>query len=389
MGIIRVLTAGESHGIALIGIIEGLPRGIKIDADFINNELRRRQSGYGRGKRMSIEKDEIDILSGVYNGITTGAPLCLVIKNKDYENWRGKTRFIDTPRPGHADFPGAIKYGSFNVAEILERGSARETAIRTALGAVAKIVLSSLDINVFSYVYRIGKAYINPYLLSKEQKKRAKEENDLSAPQEIYEDMKNEIDKAIEGKYSVGGLVEVIAENVPPGLGSYVHFDRRIDAYLSMYLMSIPSVKAVGFGLGFDVADKYGKEAMDELFYDENKGYYRKTNFAGGIEGGMTNGEDVSIHLAIKPIPTQMSPINTIHLKDNSLALTFKERSDVCVVPAVGVIAEGLVSLVLLDFILQKFHSDNISLLKKDIERYRRYSKNMAKNYEDYYQIYP
>lgn len=356
----RFLTSGESHGKCLNGIIDGIPAGFEIDLNFINNELKRRQGGWGRGDRMKIETDTVEIKSGVRFGKTTGAPICLEIKNKDYENWQKimSVEELDTdvekktftqPRPGHADFAGAIKYNLTDLRDILERSSARKTAMNVAIGAIAKQILKEFDIVGSSEIITIGNE-------SEEAK------------------IKEKIELAKEQGDTLGGKFEVIFKNLPIGLGSHVQWDRKLDSLISQAVMSIPAVKAIEVGLGVKSADVFGSEMHDEIFINEDffkesnsesassiEGkYYRVTNNAGGIEGGMTNGEDVVIKATMKPIPTMKKPLSTIDFKDDTQTQAHFERSDVCAVSACAVIAESMIACVLVDAFMDKFGKDNI-----------------------------
>lgn len=357
----RFLTSGESHGQCLNGIIDGIPAGFEIDLEFINNELKRRQGGYGRGDRMKIETDEVEIKSGVRFGKTTGAPICLEIKNKDYENWKtimsvekidvsSEVNIIEKgftkPRPGHADFAGAIKYDLKDLRDVLERSSARKTAIDVAIGAIAKQILGVFDIVCSSQVTSVGC------------------ENEDSK-------IKEKIELAKEQGDTLGGKFEVVFKNLPVGLGSHVQWDRKLDGLISQAVMSIPAVKAVEIGLGVKSAEVFGSEMHDEIFVNEkftaeNEKYYRKTNNAGGIEGGMTNGEDLVVKATMKPIPTLKKSLSTIDFKDDSQCEAHFERSDVCAVSACAVVAEAMVACVLLDAFLDKFGKDNFSEMEKN-----------------------
>lgn len=344
----RFLTAGESHGKCLTGIIDGVPAGFEIDLNFINNELKRRQSGYGRGDRMRIENDTIEITSGVRFGKTTGAPICLQIVNKDFENWveimsvekqtECPEKSFTKPRPGHADFAGAIKYDLKDLRDVLERSSARKTAIDVAIGAVAKQILGEFDINCSSKI--------------------------ISTGGEIEEEkIKKKIDWAKEQGDTLGGKFEIIFSNLPVGLGTHVHWDRKLDGFIAQVLMSIPAIKAVEIGLGIESANVLGSEMHDELFI-ENEKFFRKTNNAGGLEGGMTNGEDLVIKAVMKPIPTLKKPLSTVDFKDNSQTEAHFERSDVCAVYACSVVAEAAIATVLVNEFLEKFGNDNIVEIK-------------------------
>lgn len=345
----RFLTAGESHGKCLTGIIDGVPAGFEIDLDIINNELKRRQSGYGRGDRMRIESDEVEITSGVRFGKTTGAPICLEIKNKDFENWteimsaeklasQDTQKSFTKPRPGHADFSGAIKYDLSDLRDVLERSSARKTAIDVAIGSVAKQILNEFGIVCSSQILSIG---------GESEEKKIKEKIDL---------VKEQGD-------TLGGKFEVTFKNLPVGLGTHVQWDRKLDGVISQAVMSIPAVKAVEIGFGVECANVLGSEMHDEIFIESDK-YFRKTNNAGGLEGGMTNGEDLVVKATMKPIPTLKKPLSTVDFKDNSQSEAHFERSDVCAVFSCSVVAEAMIAIVLVDAFLEKFGNDNIKEIK-------------------------
>lgn len=350
----RFLTAGESHGQCLNGIIDGIPSGIEIDFDFINSELKRRQSGIGRGERMQIESDIIKIKSGVRNGITTGAPICLEIINNDFENWKNimavekhndfsEEKSFTQPRPGHADFAGSIKYNLKDLRDVLERSSARKTAIDVAIGAIAKIFLKEFDITCEGKVLSI---------------KSQTAQNDIS----------NIIEQAKEKGDTLGAKIEVKFYNLPVGLGSHVQWDRKLDGLIAQAVMSIPAIKAVEIGLGTQSAEVFGSEMQDELFFEDGK-YFRKTNNAGGIEGGMTNGETLIVKASMKPIPTMRIPLNTVDLKDNSATKAHFERSDVCAAHACCTIVESMIACVLADAFLEKFGKDNINEIKNNYKK--------------------
>jgi len=355
---LRFLTAGESHGKGLVAILEGMPAGIDVCEKELLSELSRRRKGYGRGKRANIEDDEFEIISGVSNGKTTGAPIAVVLKNKDYENWKGKYVPIFSPRPGHADYPGALKYGFKDARPVAERASARETAARVACGYFAKKLLEKAGVRVVSWVISIGEIFAN--LPSEEE--RMKDEKiafylfelaeksevrcpDLTASQK----MKEIIDEAREKGDTLGGVFEVAAVNAPAGLGSFVHWDRRLDARLSAAVMSIPGIKGVEIGLGFKVANLFGSKAQDII-----GGEKRLTNNAGGIEGGMSNGEMIFLRAAMKPIPTLQNPLPSVDLRTMEKTLAHAERSDVCAVGSAAVVAESMVALVLADALLEE-----------------------------------
>jgi len=331
---LRYLTAGESHGQALIAILEGMPAGVKIDVTRIDRELKRRQSGFGRGPRMQIEKDKVNALSGLRHGITLGSPISLLIKNRDYSIERLAS--VSAPRPGHADLAGLLKYGFCDVRNVLERASARETAARVAVGAVCRIFLDYFGIRINSRVLNIGGFTSD-------------------------NDMKNAILEAQINKDTVGGVFQVRATGVPCGMGSYVHADRRLDARIAAEVISIPGIKAIEFGLGFGYSSPYGSQVHDAIFHAKNKGYFRKTNNAGGIEGGISNGEAIVINACMKPISTLLNPLDSVNIKTQKQAKANVQRTDTCVVEAAGVIAESAVAFVLAGAMLEKFGGDNLS----------------------------
>ena len=375
----RFLTAGESHGQSLNIIIDGVPAGLKIDFDFVNNELTRRQKGYGRGGRMKIETDKAIFKSGVRLGYTTGAPITIEIVNKDWSNWeipmsvnipektKENTELIEQKtitnlRPGHADFGGAIKYNQKDVRNILERSSARETASRVAAGAVAKLILKEFGIEGFSHVVQIGKVKISDYTNFDFE---IAEQSELRCCDKIAEEnMKKEIDNAKENGDTLGGKVEIIFKNLPVGLGSHVQWDRKLDGLISQAVMSIQAVKAVEIGIGVGAAETSGKETHDEIFYDDK--FYRKTNNAGGIEGGITNGEDLIVKATMKAIPTMKTPLNSVNLITKEPYQAHFERSDICAVPACGVVAENMIATVLVNALFERIGSDNIEQMKRN-----------------------
>ena len=384
--IFRFLTSGESHGQCLNAIIEGVPSGITIDNEFINNELARRQVGYGRGGRMLIEKDTVKILSGVRHGKSIGSPICLEIENKDWKNWiipmnsqvvdntDGNLNLIESKkiinvRPGHADLAGALKYNHKDIRNILERSSARETTTRVAVGAVAKSILKEFNIEGLSCVTQIGsvKAEIpNDIFLVKNDI----ESSDLRTSDKVaYEKMKIEIDKAKAEGDTLGGSFKIVFKNVPVGLGSHVHWDRRIDGLLAQAVMSIQAVKSVEIGLGSQVAETLGSKTHDEIFI-ENGQYVRKTNNAGGVESGITNGEDIVITASMKAIPTMRKPLNSIAIDKKEAVQAHFERSDTCAVAACAVVAEAMVAIVLADAMLEKFSHDSIDEMKINYQNY-------------------
>jgi len=380
--VLRFLTSGESHGKVLNAIIEGIPAGFTINTDDINSLLYRRQLGYGRGGRMKIEQDKITFNSGIRHGVTTGAPICLEIPNKDWRNWEipMSTLPVDTNnplifslinekkithvRPGHADLPGSLKYNIQDVRNVLERSSARETAMRVAVGAIAYSILKNFGIQIFSHVIRIGEANVTSKGLPEDYKviKNIAETSDVRcADSQAASKMRMVIDDACSAGDSLGGVFEIIALNVPVGLGSYVHWDRRIDGEIAQAIMSIPAIKSVGIGLGKASGEIPGSQLHDEIFPKDanSKTYNRKTNNSGGIEGGITNGSPVVIRAAMKPIPTLKKPLRSIDLETGQEHIAHYERSDVCAVPAAGVVGEAMLAIVLAKAFLEKFGGDS------------------------------
>ena len=378
---IRFLDAGESHGKALIAIIEGLPAGLKIDLDFINRQLLLRQSGYGRGGRQKIEKDKVEFLSGVRFGETIGSPVAILIKNRDFENWqnimepfaeKNHNRRVNRPRPGHADLSGYLKYDRDDIRDVLERSSARETAIRTAVGSICELLLKELDIRIISFVRSIGKVKtdIKPEVNDEFEKRVI--DSLVFCPDKKAEDlMIAEIEEAKKEGDTLGGVVEVVASGVVAGVGSYVQWDRRLDARLSFSLMSIQAVKAVEIGDGFENAYKFGSQVHDEIVYDN--GYRRLSNRAGGIEGGMSNGEDIVARVYMKPIPTLKKGLKSVNVDTHKEDISAFERSDVTAVPALSVVARSVVAFELANAYIEKFGSDTIKELKERVKAYKRY----------------
>jgi chorismate synthase len=391
---LRFLTAGESHGKALVAILEGVPAGLTIDFDAVTNELRRRQTGYGRGRRMAIESDRAEALSGIRHGETTGAPIALMIPNKDWENWQ-RTMHVEAampeaasgadrpsvtrPRPGHADLAGFIKYGHEDMRNVLERASARETAARVAVGAVARQLLQRVGTEIVSHVVSIGSASIaDPLALTFEEVRSISPDAPLHCSDAAVEQrMIAEIDRARDAGDTMGGSFEVIAHAVPPGLGSYVQWDRKLDGRLAQALMSIPAIKAVGIGRGPAVAAVPGSRVHDEILPDTNRRrgeampIKRPTNNAGGLEGGVTNGEDLRVTAYMKPISTLMKPLRSVDLATMTESPATVERSDVCAVPAAAVVGEAMVAFVLADAVIEKFGGDSIDELVANWESFR------------------
>ncbi|MFZ8860357.1 MAG: chorismate synthase [Thermocrinis sp.] len=382
---IRFLTAGESHGRGLVCIIEGLPANLELSSEYINRELERRQRGYGRGGRMKIEKDRVQILSGVRFGKTLGGPIALFIENKDWENWKQKMAVegerpetavpFTRPRPGHADLAGGIKYNQRDLRNVLERASARETACRVALGAVCKRFLEELGVFVGSYVVSIGT--VQPPIEEQDLIKRHQlaEQSELRFPDPSKDkDFVELIDRAKEMGESLGGVFEVFAVGVPPGLGSHVHWDRKLDGRIAQAMMSIQAIKGVEIGLGFEAAKRFGSEVHDEIGYREGEGYFRYSNNLGGLEGGITNGMPIIVRCAMKPIPTLTKPLRSVDVLTKEEVRAGKERTDVVAVPAASVVGESALALVLADAFLEKLGGDFMEEIK---ERYRIYLEHV------------
>jgi len=390
----RYLTAGESHGPQLTAIIEGLPAQLNITADMINKDLKRRQGGHGRGRRMQIETDTVDITSGVRHGKTLGSPVALVVTNDDWKHWthvmgieplkeglnpEDIKRQITRPRPGHADLVGGMKYGHTDLRNVLERSSARETTVRVAVGAVAKQLLSELGISIVSHVTEIGGIKADPSKtegLSVSQIRQIIEEDPVYClDEEASKQMVSAIDEAKENGDSIGGVVEVIVEGMPAGIGSYVHYDRKLDAKLAMAMMSINAFKGVEVGLGFEMARKPGSQVHDEIVWDQEKGYTRTTNRLGGLEGGMSTGMPIVIRGVMKPIPTLYKPLQSVDISTKEPFKASIERSDSCAVPAASVVAEHVVAWEIATAILDKFHSDQMPQLLESVQQHRAYTK--------------
>ena len=360
---IRYLTAGESHGPELTGILEGVPAGFNISKKYLDNFLQRRQKGVGSGGRMNIEQDEVLITSGVVNGISTGAPIALRILNRDWENWKDKEiEPYVVPRPGHADLVGTAKYNHEDIRFVLERASARETAMRTAIGAIAAEVLEMLGITIVGYVSSIGPITYQQNLKDRIEKNKVTE-SDVGCPdQDISKLMEEKILLARKNKDTLGGSITCVASGVPPTIGSFVHWDKKLDAILAKQFMSVQSVKAVEIGKGIDVAGQYGTEVQDQYSLDGKK-INKISNNLGGFEGGMTNGEDLHITAYLKPISTTLTPINSIDLAKKMETQTVYERSDTCAVPRAIPIFEGVMAFEILNNLLLKTGGDN----KKEI----------------------
>lgn len=365
---IRFLTGGESHGDYLMGIIEGFPAKVFLDIDFINAELRRRQMGYGRGERMKIEKDEVSIISGVRKGLTTGSPISLMLKNKGKNIEQVE---ITKPRPGHGDLAGTLKYNFEGGRNVLERASARETAMRVAVGSFCKLLIKNFNINIYSHVVQIGQVKVKDlyHNWSEEELLKADESPVRVLDKESEALMIEEIERAKEGGDTLGGVIEVIGKNIPVGLGSFAHWDRKIDSKIAQAIMSIPGIKGIEFGLGFEMAASFGSQVHDEIYYD-NRGFYRETNNAGGIEAGVTNGEDIVFRIVMKPIPTLRRPLKTVDIRTKERAVAQFERSDVCAVPSASIVAESMLAYVLANELILKFGGDTIDEILSNYKRY-------------------
>lgn len=372
---LRFLTAGESHGECLAGILEGLPAGLEIDKRQIDRELARRQKGYGRSIRMQIERDKVKILSGVRRGKTIGSPLTLLIANKDFKI--NTLPSISCPRPGHADLAGALKYNTKDIRDVLERASARETAMRVAIGAICKILLQEFKVEVISHVIRVGRASVQKDRFSFIQIKEKAAKSCLNcADKDAETEMLAEIDRAKEEGDSLGGVFEIVAINLPAGLGSYVHWEKRLDARLAWALMSIPAVKGVEIGAGFIGASLRGSQVHDQIFYEPKRGFFRKTNNAGGLEGGVTNGEPLVLRCAMKPIATLKNPLPSINIKNKRSTRASVERADVCAVPAASIVGEAAVAFCLACVWLEKFSGDSLGEVKRNYQGYLRQIRN-------------
>lgn len=385
---LRYLNAGESHGRGLMAVLEGVPAGLPLTAETVNLDLTRRQGGYGRGGRMRIEKDQIEFTCGVRKGKTLGNPLGLLIRNKDWENWKDimaaepgpppTERVVTRPRPGHADLVGAIKYGHHDdIRNVLEKASARETAIRVAIGAVAKSLLAQFDMTVVSYTMEIG-SVIAPQaedpLLAYE---RAETSQVRCHDQDAGDRMIELIRSAKHKGDSLGGIFEVVVTNPPIGLGSYAQWDRRLSARLAMAAMSIQAMKGVEIGLGLESARRFGSAVHDDIYHDRDTNQFiRKTNNAGGLEGGITNGQPIVIRVAMKPIATLYKPKNSVDIKTKEPFEATVERSDICTVPAAGVVGEAVIAYEMANAMVEKFGGDSLAEMKRNFEAYQEYVRN-------------
>jgi chorismate synthase len=366
---LRYLTAGESHGKCLVAILDGMPAGLVIDKKLIDAELSRRMLGFGRGKRMSIESDRVEILSGLRKSKSIGSPITLLVKNADHSIDR--LPVVLEPRPGHADLGGVLKYGMGDVRDVLERASARETAARVAAGAVAKILLSRFGIEIASHVTMIGGVEAEAEGVAFKKISILAEGSPVRcADKEASRLMREEITRARAEGDTLGGVFEVIIHGAPPGLGSYTQWDKRICANLARAIMSIQAVKGVSFGIGFDAAMRSGSTVHDEIFYDKKRGFFRKTNNAGGVEGGMTTGEEIVIKAAMKPISTLRSALATVNVKTKRPVRAAVERSDTCAVPAAGVVGEAVSAIEIANAMIEKFGGDSLAEMRRNYEGY-------------------
>ncbi|MFS7850294.1 chorismate synthase [Staphylococcus aureus] len=377
----RYLTSGESHGPQLTVIVEGVPANIEIKVEDINKEMFKRQGGYGRGRRMQIEKDTVEIVSGVRNGYTLGSPITMVVTNDDFTHWRkimgaapiseeereNMKRTITKPRPGHADLVGGMKYNHRDLRNVLERSSARETAARVAVGALCKVLLQQLDIDIYSRVVEIGGIKDKDFYDS-ETFKANLDRNDVRVIDDsIAQAMRDKIDEAKNEGDSIGGVVQVVVENMPVGVGSYVHYDRKLDGKIAQGVVSINAFKGVSFGEGFKAAEKPGSEIQDEILYNSEIGYYRGSNHLGGLEGGMSNGMPIIVNGVMKPTPTLYKPLNSVDINTKEDFKATIERSDSCAVPAASIVCEHVVAFEIAKALLEEFQSNHIEQLKQQI----------------------
>ncbi len=383
---LRYLNGGESHGKGLIAVLEGIPAGLPLTADDINRDLSRRQKGYGRGGRMRIEQDRVEFWSGVRKGKTLGTPLAMLVANRDWENWKDvmapepgppvTEKVVTCPRPGHADLVGAIKYNHRDIRNVLEKASARETAIRVAIGGVAKCLLAEFGMKVYSYTVEIGGVKASLGNLTTEEAFQQAEESEVRCPEPSSSALM--VERIREAKHNgdtLGGVFEVIVTNPPLGLGSYAQWDRRLTGRLAMALMSIQAMKGVEVGMGFESARKFGSEVHDEIFYERKTGFIRGSNNAGGLEGGITNGQPIVLRTAMKPIATLYSPKKSVDIETKEPLEATIERSDICTVPAAGVVGEAVVAYELAAAMVEKFGGDTLDEMRRNYDSYQAYVK--------------
>jgi len=389
---LRYFTSGESHGEALVGFLSGLPAGLRVEQAYLDRELWRRQQGYGRGGRMKIERDTAHVLSGVRHGLTIGSPIAILLENKDWKNWQealpvetgdpAKHKRVASPRPGHADLAGALKYNFREARYVLERASARESAARVAIGGLAKLFLRELGIEVLSHVTAVGNASLGEKEISWEQIRGMWGRDEVllnCADVEVEQRMKEEVDRVLKTGDSVGGVLEVVAHNTPPGLGTYAQWDERLDALLAAAVMSLQAVKAVEIGTGITAAASPGSAVHDEIGYGSESGFTgftRTRNNAGGIEGGVSNGQDIRLRGYLKPISTLRRPLQSVDFATRETVKAAYERSDVCVVPAAGVAGEAMVALTLARCALEKFGGDSMQETLRNFQGYCQQLKN-------------
>jgi chorismate synthase len=384
----RFLTAGESHGEALTAVIDGVPAGLSLTADHINEDLARRQRGYGRGGRMKIERDQVHISSGVRFGVTLGSPISLTIQNRDWENWQStmavgapppgtSAKTVTRPRPGHADLAGAMKYAHHDIRNVLERSSARETTARVAVAGVAKRLLSEFGISILSHVTEIGGIRVGPLELAWEDVRQRAEASEVRCADPAAERaMIEAIDQAKATGDTLGGVFEVVALGCPVGLGSYVQWDRKLDGLLAQAFCSIHAIKGAEIGLGFEAARRPGSQVHDEILFDTDAGFHRRSNGAGGLEGGVTNGQPVIVRAVMKPISTLRKPLRSVDVSTKETVEAVVERSDVCAVPAAGVVGEAMMAIVLGRVFLEKFGGDSIDEIRRNYDAYLEYLKS-------------
>ena len=394
---LRYLTAGESHGPALVAILEGMPSNVPVAATEINADLSRRMSGYGRGGRMKIEQDQVEILGGIRHGKTLGSPISLLIRNRDWENWKGVMtpepvsdrreadhRALTRPRPGHADLTGGLKYDHRDLRNVLERASARETAARVAVGAVCRCLLRQFGVRVVSHVVEMGGIRARTETLAPEEIVALAEDSPVRcADREATQAMMAKVDEARSLGTSVGGVFEVLVLDPPVGLGSYVHWDQRLDGRLAQALMSIQAIKGVEVGPGFEMAKRFGSEVQDEIFYQApgqepgaSDGFHRRTNFGGGLEGGMTTGQPIVLRAAMKPLSTQYKPLASVDILSKEASKAGVERSDITAVPAAGVVGEAMVAFVIAQALCEKFGADSLAEMQRNHAAYVAYLKS-------------
>jgi chorismate synthase len=384
----RFLTAGESHGEALTAVIDGVPAGLSLTEDDINADLARRQRGYGRGGRMKIERDQVHISSGVRWGLTLGSPISLTIQNRDWENWQStmavgalpagaSPKTVTRPRPGHADLAGAMKYGHHDIRNVLERSSARETTARVAVAGVGRRLLSEFGVTILSHVTEIGGVHAGALEIPWEEIRQRAEASEVRCADAAGERaMVEAIDRAKAAGDTLGGVFEVVALGCPVGLGSYVQWDRKLDGLLAQAFCSIHAIKGVEIGLGFEAARRPGSQVHDEILFDSDAGYHRGSNSAGGLEGGVTNGQPVVVRAVMKPISTLRKPLRSVDVTTKEAVEAVVERSDVCAVPAAGVVGEAMMGIVLARAFLDKFGGDSIEEIRRNHQAYLEYLKS-------------